>query len=298
MAISLAAFSAALRPDGSTTAVWVWAVSSSLALATHYFAVFAVLPAACWLLTSRRRRAHGVVPAIGLVAVTALALAPLALAQRDNPRWIAGSSFVRRLLDVPAIFLAGPQPSVALAAVPLGLASLAVLVAAGRRWEALARRSAMIVGSIGASVIAVPLLAVVAGADFFLARNVIFAWPPLAIVLAAALGSLRPGTLATLGAGAFVVAGAAIVVATAHQSKFGREDWRGAAAEIAETAGPRAVVLSPLGGEKAFRYYLGGLGEQGAGRVVVREVDVLGLPGQATGSQRPRVHRTRETVRA
>jgi mannosyltransferase len=58
-----------------------WAVVSSLALATHYFAVFTIVPQAVLLLArSGRRRAATF--AVGGVGLTLIALAPLLLYQR------------------------------------------------------------------------------------------------------------------------------------------------------------------------------------------------------------------------
>jgi 4-amino-4-deoxy-L-arabinose transferase-like glycosyltransferase len=282
VSVSLAALSVAIAPGRrSSAAIWVWAASSSLALGTHYFTVFAVLPEALWLMKSTARRDRRLVPAIAIVAGTGLALLPLVLAQRGNPAWIGGRPLSRRILEIPSVFLAGPQPSVALLALPLGLASLLAVIAALRGWGPAGRRAALVVSSVGASVLLVPLFLALIGVDFFLARNVIFAWPALGIVLAAALGSERAGRIGLIGAGLFAVVGAAIVVATAHQPKYGSEDWRGAAAAIGPSHGPRAVVLSPLEGEKAFRYYLAGSGPLDTSTVRVREVDVLALPGSA-----------------
>src|SRR5262249_17237538 len=70
----------ALRGGDRRDVVW-WAVVSALALCTHYFAVFAVLPEAAWLLRSRVRWAW---PAVGVVGAAGAALVPLAIHQRNQ----------------------------------------------------------------------------------------------------------------------------------------------------------------------------------------------------------------------
>src|SRR4051794_31243995 len=77
-----------------------WAVLSSLALATHYFAAFIVVPEAIWLFYRWRAR---VLPAIGAVGLVGLALAPLALGQAENDgaRFIRESGVIDRLAQIP-----------------------------------------------------------------------------------------------------------------------------------------------------------------------------------------------------
>ena len=48
---------------------------------------------------------------------------------------------------------------------------------------------------IGAAAVVVPLIAIVAGVDYFFDRNLLAAAVPLAIVPAAGLGARRAGTL-------------------------------------------------------------------------------------------------------
>jgi mannosyltransferase len=281
VAVSLAAVAVAQGQARSRVGIWAWAVSSVLALATHYFTVFVIIPEAVWLLVTVRRRDRRVVPAVGLVGIAGLALVPIALAQRGNPAWIAGSSLVRRIVEVPSVFLAGPQPSVALLSIPLGLIFVVALGAAVRGRDLAGRRQVMLLSAVGTAGVVLPLALALGGVDFFVARNVVFAWPPLVIAFSAALAASRSRMLAAVGAGVFIVAGAAIVVATAHEPKLGSENWRGAAAEVAHARGPVAVVLSPAEGEKAFRYYVPTAEVLRRGAVSVREIDVLGLPGFA-----------------
>lgn len=70
---------------------WGWTIAAVLALCTHYFAVFFVVPEAVWLLWRRRRAAW--MPT-GAVLAAGLALFPLALKQRSTGAtdWITGTS--------------------------------------------------------------------------------------------------------------------------------------------------------------------------------------------------------------
>ena len=100
-ALSFLFFARARRSGAGRDLAW-WAVTSALAIATHYFAGFVVAPEAVLLLTShlfadtankgevRARERRRVVAAIGAVVVTAALLLPVALHQVGNAHagWI------------------------------------------------------------------------------------------------------------------------------------------------------------------------------------------------------------------
>ena len=129
-ALSLVGFLRVLeRPDGRAWAAW--AVPAALALATHYYAGFLVLAEAAWLVW-RCPRDGRMALAAGGVAATALALAPLALAQRStgNTAYIGEGSVSTRLVQVPKQLLTGyASPGQALTT---ALLALLVVVAAAR----------------------------------------------------------------------------------------------------------------------------------------------------------------------
>src|SRR4051794_30788259 len=87
--------------------LWWWAGLAVAALATHYFAIFMVVPEALWLVRERRREAWRYVaaPAVALVPLAVLAAAQ----SGDRSSWIAGISLVTRLAQIPAGFLEGYQ---------------------------------------------------------------------------------------------------------------------------------------------------------------------------------------------
>ncbi|HJS93959.1 MAG TPA: glycosyltransferase family 39 protein, partial [Solirubrobacteraceae bacterium] len=105
--LSLLAFAYARRePTPRVLAAWVMA--SALALATHYYAVLAVVPEALWLLWVHRRR-RSVQVAFGVVGVWGLGLIPLAISQHGTGRgnWISSAPFSRRLGQIVPQFASG-----------------------------------------------------------------------------------------------------------------------------------------------------------------------------------------------
>ena len=93
-------------PRGASAAAWV--IASALALATHYYAVLAVVPEALWLLAVHRRR-RAVQVAFGLVALCGLALIPLAISQHGTGKanWISHAPLGRRTAEIFPQFAAG-----------------------------------------------------------------------------------------------------------------------------------------------------------------------------------------------
>jgi uncharacterized membrane protein len=280
VSVSLAAFAQVWARGVSPLPIGVWATAAALGIATHYFIVFVVVPEALWLLWlawSRRSGLRIVTAGLGAVAASGLALIPLARAQQGNPGWIAARPLGRRTLEVVSEFLAGPQPAVAIVAAPLSLVCIAALAILARRAPRHEWSTAAVLASVGAAAVLVPLALALGGVDFFLARNVIFAWPALAIALAAGLGSTRGGRLGAAALATALALNIAVVVATAGQPKYGREDWRAVAANLGPANVARAFVVSPLEGAKAFEYYRLAAHAFARGVAKVREVDVVGL---------------------
>jgi hypothetical protein len=69
-----------------------------------------------------------------------------------------------------------------------------------------------------------------------------------------------------------------VATVPSHDSKFGHEDWRGAARAMGPAHARRAVVVTPLLGRRVLPIYLPGARVLGSGRAVVTEIDVVGLP--------------------
>jgi len=243
--------------------VVLWGVFSGLALATHYFAFFAVAAEALWLL---RRRGREALPGVAILAAFGVALAPLLVQQMsyEHADWISNFTLGHRLGETGPTFMLGEtgdviaRPGYHLLAVVPGLLALAALVLVWVRGHDGDRRAAGIALAIAAAIVAVPaVVALLApGQDFVLARNLLAAVVPL--LAAVAVGCTLPSARRTgLAIGAVLVAywfGFSVwaSVSTALQ----RPDWSAVAAAIGnEPERPRAMVTWTIG-QAPLRYYL------------------------------------------
>jgi mannosyltransferase len=278
----LACARAVERPSAGRLALWL--LASAAALATHYFAAFPVALEAAWLLIAIARAdgagtppgaARRVLVAVGALGLLALPLGLLAAHQGHNGGWIAGVPLRHRVGETPLRFAAGFPPGLGAwltwAALACAAAGVALLLARGERRE---RRAALVAAALGIGAIAGPL-ALVAGSDFFLARNVLVAWLPLALVVAAGLGARRAGPLGLAAAGVACALSLAAVVAVAATPALQRPTWR----TLAERLGPlqrgRAIVLRDYGQALPSAVYRPGAWRMGGGTVRVRSLDVV-----------------------
>lgn len=264
---------ALVEPTGTTLALW--SLTSSLALTTHYFAVYLAAAETLVLLvlstSARRRVCLAVVP----VAATALALVPLVSVQGDHAPWIADLPLGARLADVPRTLAVGvSEPRVWLAVTVGGLtaAALALLARAGRR----ERRAAVAALAVGVLALALPVLALV-WRDDLIARNVIATLVPLAVAVAVACGARRSGAWGVLVAAGLCAASIATLVAIASNERLQRADWSEAARMIGQPSRTRLVVAWPGWGTSPLGDELPGARRLGRGQTVrVAEVVLLG----------------------
>jgi 4-amino-4-deoxy-L-arabinose transferase-like glycosyltransferase len=239
-----------------------WGVVSALALATHYFAIFPIAIEGLWLGWRRGREAAA---GLGIVAVTAFALAPLAIHQaaQGHADWIGDHSLGHRLWEVAVTFAVGEtgdliaQPErLAPAIVPLAAiaAGMALLAARGERDE---RRAAGLMLAIVAFTVVVPLAVAVLhpAADFVLARNLIPALVPLLVAVAIA-ATLRRARRAGLALAAVLLAySLGFTILAGISPSLQRVDWEAVAQRIGEPEAPRAMVTWTLG-QASLRHYL------------------------------------------
>ena len=151
-------------------------------------------------------------------------------------------------------------------------------------------RGAGVAALLAAVVIVVPLVLALIGSDGFIARALMPAWPPLAIVIAAACTANRarlPGAaLGLVLAGLFVWSGLKIDSDSVYQ----RPDWREVAAALGTAHGTRAIVAYP--GQFAtapLSLYLKGTPWTGAGAppgigsgpVTISELDIVGSTAES-----------------
>ena len=245
-ALSLLFFARALEQPAARNFVG-WTIASALALTTHYFALFVIVPEALWLLYAARNRRAAVL-ASGALAAVAAALAPLALYQRVHagPAWIASTGFRGRLEAIPYFFLTGREqehlPITIVIAIVLGFAlALACVLRAPRTRR---RSGALLALGVGVIAVAIPVAGKLVGSDYVLARNLLPAWLPLTILIVAALATRRPRLL-LIGLAAASLAAVAINVLVAVSPRLQRDDWRGVAAALGPARPDRVIVVAP-----------------------------------------------------
>jgi len=239
-----------------------WGVFSSLALATHYFALFPVALEALWLL---RRRGREALAGLRVVVAAGVLLAPLAIHQMLEGRaeWIGGRSLGHRLWEAGVTFTVGEigdiiarpeRPELAIVPVLAIVAALALLWLRGEARERLGGLR-MLALSFATFAIPVALGLLVPSKDFVLARNLL---PALVPVLAAvAVGvTVRGARRAGLAVGIVLFAfSLGFNVAAAVTPSLQRPDWRAVADRLGEPEAPRAMITWRLG-QASLRYYL------------------------------------------
>jgi mannosyltransferase len=254
---TLILFLHALKNPGRRTLAW-WAVVAALALLTHYYALLVVVPQAAWLVWRGRDRRRALL-ATALPAATAIALIPLAIAEHGNAgaSGVGEASLSGRLESVPRKFLVGEYGGPVGGLAPLGAAlaalALALLVARASPEQ---RRGAAWPLALGAIGVGVPVLAAVAGVDYFTSRYVAIAWVPLFAVVAVGLAAERARLAGLLVAAALCALFLACSVAVPLTPRLQRDDWRGAVEDLGDVAGDRAIVVSPTVGFLPLRVYL------------------------------------------
>jgi len=312
------------RPSGATLAAW--SAVSVAALSTHYFAVFPLAIEAALLLglwprggrplamlrggralsvaqggrtlsvaqggrapsMPRDRRA---LAAVGVLVLAGLALAPLAIEQAGHdayaPLLAASGSLAVRIIEIPkqlALGYKGPLE------VPLSIAA-AVLGTAGtllgwRRSSEPERRAATIMLVVGAFAVLAPIVLALAGLDLVITRNLIVAWVPLTIVVAAGVTADGAPKRWRLLAVAICALSALVLVADLTDSNYQRDDWRGAARALGAATEPRAIVVSgpaerppsrEAGVPVALKVYLPGVRTMPRAGILVSELDLVAL---------------------
>jgi mannosyltransferase len=288
--LSFLFFVRARREPGSQRELVGWAISCALALLTHYFAAFLIVPEALGLLIlGPPQRAR--LLAVGAVGVVALALVPLALSQGGHgSQWIGRWALSSRLVAIPQYYALGTSGAplghsiLLLAWVPV-LAALALLPSLGRE----ARAAALVALAIGAAAILAPLVLALGGADYLAPRNLIAAWIPLTAALAVVLGAGSPRVAATALAGIICLIGLGVLGDVIARPRLQRGDWRALASRIGPDLDGRAIVTPELG-SAPLEYYRPGLVRIGP-RVplTLTEIDLVGYSPLVRGASRPPV---------
>ncbi|MGZ4178830.1 MAG: glycosyltransferase family 39 protein [Solirubrobacteraceae bacterium] len=283
---------------GSTRDLTWWAVISALALLTQYFAGF--LTAAEGVLLVYRLRSRASVVALGAQAVVLAPLVPHVVPRlTEKATFITSLGLGTRIQQVPVTFgLDTLFKSTGVSYGLLGAAALAAVVIALLIIGADDRqlRGAGLAALLAASVLLLPLGLALLGHDDYIARGLMPAWPPLAIVIGAACtapGAKLPGAaLVAVLVAAFVWAGIKINSDPYYQ----RPDWRGVAAALGSPTGTRAIVAydGPFA-TGPLSFYLPGVLWSGPGEasgtdsgpVTIDELDVVGDRGMHPATPPP-----------
>jgi hypothetical protein len=256
----------------------LWSGMSCLALLTHYFAAFLIVPEIVML--SRRIGWKRLGAPVAAIALIACALLPLAIAERTDNRttWIEAESLPGRVAESVKNFVVGPYapleiPAALLLLLLAGAALLVLWRRADRAEQQIARNSAV----VAVSAFALPLfLAVAHLIDVFDGRNVIATWVPLAVVVAAGLGAQRAGRAGPLiGVGVCAIS-LAVIVALNALPAYQRDDWRGVADTLPKSAHGRVIVAGEYSSLPLY-VYLGPLQSTHGASVRTTELDFATL---------------------
>jgi hypothetical protein len=276
-------FFARARRSGTTRDLAWWAIGSALAVATHYFAGFVIVPEAVLLLAAKVPRRRVATAIVAVIAAAALLL-PIALRQAENAHagWISEQPLGQRLERAGAKLLGADngnehglrQPGPIPLGVPAALAvvALALLLWGGDRRE---RRGAAIAAAVGLAGVGLPLLLGVFGADYLDGRNLIPVFVPLIVLLGAGLGVRRAGWAGLAVAGAFCLCSLVYTIEIDRLPRLQREDLRNAARQIEPLRPGTAVVTIRYSGNQPLHYYLGARFAAGV-LPPLREIDLVG----------------------
>lgn len=269
---------------------WVlWAVASALAVATHYFAAFVVVPQLAWLLwRAQSRRAFGRAPvaACATVVLTGLALVPLVIEQGSGAR----AAFISESTSVPfrfaqsvKQFLVGYNAplEVATTVAAITLAALALVILAARA-ESVERHGAAVVAWLAMAAVGLPLLLAVLGADYVISRNLLPGLVPALALLGIGFGARAAGRSGIVAAGVLAAVSLWATVAVAITAQYQRDNWRGAVDALGPPVRDRAVVVTPADGRAAVEWYMAGARTIDPYGRPVTEMDVI-----ATSSRKP-----------
>jgi uncharacterized membrane protein len=237
---------------GSRKAIRWWAVISVLAVATHYFAVFLAVAEAAVLLSVPRLRRATFAP-VALFAAGGAGLLLLAVHQKNEfPAIFATTPLWRRVVATGELFLTGsPYSSIPHAGWVLVLAGTCVAVGFVLLVRGRDRRGGLLMAALALAVFAGAILV---SRNYYHDRNLIEAWIPLAIVVAAILAAPRLGRLGIILPAAVCVALAAITLSVAATPSWQRDDWRGMMAAIGPRS-DRVLVIDPWSVNGPTEYY-------------------------------------------
>ncbi len=254
-----------------------FALTGALALLSHYFAVFLLIPMALRLLYAPRTR-RAALPAVAAIAIVGAALVPLIAAQGGHgTQWIGRWPLIERLEAIPQYYLTGYSGA------PLGhgvelLVALPILAALGFGLWRMSEpsgpslRGVLVALSIAACGVLIPIVLVAFGADYLAPRNLVAAMIPVSAVIAVMAVWPRTGSAGVALVATIALAFAAISIDVDLSPRLQRGDWRGLAQALGGGSSERAITTVELG-SAPLQYYVHGLRAMHAGTsVTVNEI--------------------------
>jgi mannosyltransferase len=286
-----------LRAEREPTAarLWCFALAGSLALLTHYFAVFLLIPMVLWLGRERASR-RAVLPAIGLLTIVGLALLPLILAQGGHgTQWIGRWALTSRLQAIPQYYLTDYYGASLGHGIEL-LVALPIIAGVGfGLWRVLQpreERAVLLTLLIAAGGILIPILLVAFGADYLAPRNLVAAMIPVTVLIALIVASRRSARVGIAFAALIALAFLAISVDVELSPRLQRGNWRDLAGALADPrslrADPGRAITTVELGSAPLEYYLPELHSlTHGGLVTVRKIDEIGYAPLRASAGRP-----------
>ncbi len=267
-----------------------FAVSGSLALLTHYFALFLLVPMVLMLLCRPGPR-RAALAAIGVLGVVSLALLPLISAQGGHgTQWIGRWALSSRLQAIPQYYLTGYSGA------PLGhgvelLVALPILAGLGfGLWRVLTpheERGALIALAVAAGGILLPILLVAFGADYLAPRNLVAAMIPVSALIAVVVTARRTGRAGLALAGVIALSFLVITLDVDFSPRLQRGNWRGVADVLRRGDQARVITTVELGAAP-LEYYLAPLHNvPRGGSLIVEEIDETGYAPLRAGAASP-----------
>jgi uncharacterized membrane protein len=268
-----------------------FALTGSLALLSHYFAVFLLAPMVLWLARERTRR-RAALPAITALVLVGLALTPLIAAQGGHgTQWIGKWALSSRLQAVPQYYLTDYYGAALGHGIEL-LVALPILLGVGfglwRVLEPSEERSVLLMVLIAACGILIPLLLVAFGADYLAPRNLVAAMIPVTVAIALVVVARRAGSAGIAFGMLIALAFLAVSIDVNLSPRLQRGNWRDLAGALRSGEPDRAITTVELG-SAPLEYYLPGLHNLARGASVrVSEIDETGYaPLRASAGQPP-----------
>ncbi|MGH2870441.1 MAG: glycosyltransferase family 39 protein [Solirubrobacteraceae bacterium] len=260
----------------------VWGLCCALALCTHYFAVFVVVPEALWLIFRLRRSrevtitrlASGLAP----IVIMAVALAPLLIHQNDGRASVlatSGGSVPYRLASLARQdIVAFGQPAKAAVNALAGVFVVAALALLAFRARLEGRRAALWPLAIGLGGVILALVVSLASTNYFETRNLLPTWPALALVIALGCAAEGVGRLGSATLAGLALVSVACVIGVIRDPVLQRPDWRGVSQALGAPAAAQVIIGDRLSRE-SLTPYMPALGRYPGSGAAVSRVEVI-----------------------